>query len=140
MNFETGELESRKARRVGMISSGTSIAPMYQILQTIEADPIDITGVSLLSFYEAPLDTLLEEDLSRMQDEGIISYFPVVESPDEMWTQGEGKIRKEFIESFMPEADDPEGLILISGSKEMTTATQNILSEMGYKREQYQIL
>lgn len=73
----------------------------------------------MLSFYQAPLDVLLEEDIQRAENSGILSYFPVVESPDEMWTQGEGKIRCEFIESFMPEPTDKDSLILISARDEM---------------------
>jgi NAD(P)H-flavin reductase len=110
---------------------------MYQIIQAIESDPLDFTGVSLLPFYEAPLDALFEEDLFKMQQNGVISYFPIIESADEMWTQGEGKIRAEFIDSFMPEQEDPDGIILISGKKDMVASTKALLNEMGFKKEQF---
>ena len=119
---DTGELKSKSVKRMGMISGGTGVTPMYQLTQAVEEDPIDFTGLSLLSFYQSPIDALLEEDLARQEQAGILSYFPVVESPDEMWVHGEGKVRRELIESFMPHPEDTEGLILISGREAMANA------------------
>mmetsp|Transcript_4891 Transcript_4891/g.4661 ORF Transcript_4891/g.4661 Transcript_4891/m.4661 type:complete len:116 (-) Transcript_4891:81-428(-) len=113
-------MKEKIAKKVGLISEGTSITAMFQFLQAVEEDPVDLTAFSLVSLYGNPSDSLLEDDLLRMQESGKISYFPVVESPDEMWTHGEGKISEALIESFMPETDDPEGLILLSGSNQMT--------------------
>lgn len=115
-----GEINQKSASKVGLISNGTAITAMYQFLQAAEEDPIDTTAFSLLSFYQTPMDALLEEDLMRMEHQGRISYFPVVESPDENWNHGEGKLDKNLIESFMPEPDDPESMILISGDQEMS--------------------
>ena len=116
---EKQKVSTKIAKKVGLISEGINMSAMYQYLQAADEDPIDFTGFSLISLYQAPLDALLEEDLLRMESQGLLSYFPVVESPDEMWTHGEGRISKDLIESFMPEPDDPEGLILISGDHKM---------------------
>ena len=136
----SGEVKTKTAKRWGMISGGTGITPMYQIIQAVEADPIDTMSISLLSFYQNSIDALMEDDLSRLEQNGIVSYFPVVEFPDEFWVYGEGKISKLFIENFMPPPNDNEGFIIIAGRKEMTEAASKILTEMEYKPDQFHVL
>lgn len=63
--------------------------------------------------YSSPSDVLLESDFAQMEQEGILSYFPVVQHPDEMWMHGDGKISSNLIEHFMPEPNDKDGLILM---------------------------
>ena len=82
----------------------------------------------------------MEDDLSRLEQNGTVSYFPVVEYPDELWAHGDGKISKLFIENFMPPPNDKEGFILVAGRKEVSEQTAKILTEMDYKPDQFHIL
>ena len=37
-------------------------------------------------------DIILDEDLTEFEKLGKLSYFPLVQNPDENWTLGQGKI------------------------------------------------
>ena len=45
VDSRSGEIKAKRAKRIGMISGGTGITPMYQFIQAVEADPIDTTSL-----------------------------------------------------------------------------------------------
>lgn len=47
-------------------------------------------------------DIILDEDLIEFEKAGIMSYFPIVQNPDENWRLGEGRVSEKMMESFMP--------------------------------------
>jgi cytochrome-b5 reductase len=116
-----------------MLAAGTGLTPMYQIIQAVEDDPLDTTGLSLLTFNQSPTDSILDEDLLRCDEKGILNYFPVVENPDEMWLHGEGRLTKEMVQSFMPPPEIEDSHILVCGSKAMVTLAIQNLKDLGYQ-------
>lgn len=91
-NKETGELESKKYKRVGMIAAGTGIAPMFQLTQTVSAYTNDNTSLSLIFTNRSPYDVVLDEDLNEFEKMGKLFYFPVIQGSDDDWRHGEGRI------------------------------------------------
>mmetsp|Transcript_34449 Transcript_34449/g.33649 ORF Transcript_34449/g.33649 Transcript_34449/m.33649 type:complete len:99 (+) Transcript_34449:395-691(+) len=47
-NQETGLMETKTFKNIGMIAGGTGIAPMYQLIQTVNDLKTDATSLSLL--------------------------------------------------------------------------------------------
>ena len=94
----------------------------------------------MLAYYDSPFETLLEDDLMKLEQDGIINYFPVIKNPDDMWVYGEGEICKNHIEHFMPYSDDEDSLILICGGNQLAKSATEILQQEGFSKERYHIL
>ena len=114
-NPETGILEERNIKRVGMIAAGSGLTPMFQLIQTVADIPSDTTALSPIYSCASPFDILLDEDLTEYEKMGKLFYFPVVQAPDENWQMADGRISKDMIENIMPPIDDPESLIIVCG-------------------------
>ena len=52
---ETKEMKERKIDRVGMIAAGSGITPMFQLIQTVNANPLDTTSLSLIYSNRTPV-------------------------------------------------------------------------------------
>lgn len=132
-NKETGILEQKRFKRVGMIAAGSGLTPMFQLIQTVADDPGDLTSLSLIYSCPSPYDLLLDEDLSEYEKHGKLYYFPLVQAPDENWEQAEGKVTKEMIKQIMPDKEDPDSLIIVCGPPGLKEGVQKLLEEMDYK-------
>ena len=119
-----------------MVAGGTGITPMYQIIQSVEDDPKDLTSLSLVSFNQSPSDSVLDDDFIRQDELGVLSYLPIVENPDDMWLHGEGRVSKKFLELTMPPPYLDDSHVLLCGPRELVTSAQGILTELGYRDDQ----
>ena len=57
-NSETKQMEARRIKRVGMISAGSGIAPMYQLTQTVADSNRDLTSLSLIYSNRTPVSAI----------------------------------------------------------------------------------
>ena len=66
---------------------------------------------------------------------GKLCYFPLVQNPDEQWTQGTGRVTPQMIESFMPEPfeDTDDSLVVLCGPPKLKDSVSEIMSTMGWK-------
>jgi NAD(P)H-flavin reductase len=60
---------------------------------------------------------ILDEDLADFDKGGKLCYVPVVQNPDENWTQARGRITKSLVENFMPfeYGEGNDSLIMVCG-------------------------
>lgn len=56
-NKETGEMEEKYIKRVGMIAAGSGLTPMFQLIQTV-ADQRDDTSLSLIYSCPSPVSDI----------------------------------------------------------------------------------
>lgn len=72
-----------------------------------------------------------------MEQLGKLSYTPVVQNPDEHWTQLQGRIDTTMIENFMPQPlSDPaqeDSLIMTCGPPKLKDSVQQLLDGLEYK-------
>ena len=60
---ETNEMKERKIDRIGMIAAGSGITPMFQLIQTVTANPLDATSLSLIYSNRTPVSIPLLHSL-----------------------------------------------------------------------------
>ncbi len=57
-NKESGEMEEKYIKRVGMIAAGSGLTPMFQLIQTV-ADQRDDTSLSLIYSCPSPVSNFI---------------------------------------------------------------------------------
>ncbi|AAZ11262.1 NADH-cytochrome b5 reductase, putative [Trypanosoma equiperdum] len=107
-------------KSVGMLASGTGIAPMYRMLREILDNPKDNTHVSLVYANEKRGDILLANELSNLQAtfNNFNMYLALQEVPHR-WLGGIGEINEEMIRAFMPKPGERYTKILVAGPPEL---------------------
>lgn len=126
--------ESKIAKKVGMISGGTGITPMLQLVRAVLKDPRDKTKMWLLFANQTENDILLRTEL-----EEIVADHPnrfhlwyTLDRPEEGWEYSKGFINKEMIEAHLPAPGD-DTLILMCGPPPMINfACKPALAELHY--------
>jgi len=122
-----------------MISAGSGITPMYQLIDTVIDDPSDTTALSLIYSNRTPFDIILDEDLTEYEKMGKLCYFPLVQNPDENWIQGQGRVSEEMMRAFMPEPypndnEESDSLIIVCGPPKLKDSVSSIINDqMGWK-------
>ena len=132
-NPETGILEEKWYKKVGMIAAGSGLTPMFQLIQTVADTPGDTTSLSLIYTCATPYDLLLDEDLTEYEKAGKLFYFPVVQAPDENWHFADGRISHKMIEHLMPPKNDPDSLTIVCGPQKLKDSVKQIMTEMEYE-------
>lgn len=111
-------------RNIGMIGSGTGIAPLYQVAIHVLSSPQNSTEVSLVYANEKKSDVLLGNELNdlRKNHELFAPYF-MLSKPPSNWMGGIGAINKEVIKAIMPPPQRAiDSIILVSGSSSFMTS------------------
>ncbi|RNE96350.1 putative NADH-cytochrome b5 reductase [Trypanosoma rangeli] len=118
--FEKFTYKPNMWKSVGMLASGTGIAPMYQLLQAILMNPKDRTHVSLVYANEQRRDILLANELSTLQKtyNNFNLYLTLMQVPHR-WLGGIGGINDAMIHTFMPKPDEKHTKILVAGPPSM---------------------
>ncbi|KAM9320202.1 NADH-cytochrome b5 reductase 1-like [Gastrophryne carolinensis] len=122
-------------RRVGMISGGTGLTPMLQLIQAILKDPEDETKCFLLFANQSVQDIILRRDLDRLQKEHSESFkaWYTVDSAPEDWEYSKGFVDSKMIQDHMPPPAD-DVLILLCGPPAMIKlACKPSLDLLGYE-------
>ncbi|KAF1988902.1 ferredoxin reductase-like protein [Aulographum hederae CBS 113979] len=123
-------------RRFGMISGGTGITPMLQVVRAIIRGRAagDKTEVDLIFANVNPEDILLKEDLDDLvkSDPGFRVYY-VLNNPPEAWTGGVGFVTADMIKTHFP-APAKDIKILICGPPPMVSAMKKATESLGYEK------
>lgn len=90
-------------------------------------------------------DIILDEDLTEFEKMGKLSYFPLVQNPDENWTLATGQITKQMLESTMPEplclnSEDKtkeDSVIIVCGPDGLKKAMKELFAEMKWQNVFY---
>src|ERR1700712_2596559 len=97
-----------KHEHIALISGGTGITPMYQLIRAIFSNPADNTKVSLVFGNISEEDILLKKELAQLENEypqRFRAYY-VLDNPPKGWSSTKGFITKELLKTVLP---GPEG-------------------------------
>ncbi|KAH7392433.1 hypothetical protein DE146DRAFT_662459 [Phaeosphaeria sp. MPI-PUGE-AT-0046c] len=123
-------------RHFGMISGGTGITPMLQVIKAIMRGRSkgDQTEVDLIFANVNPEDILLKEDLDAIaaKDPKIRVHY-VLNNPPEKWDGGVGFVTADMIKAKFPgPASDVK--VLICGPPPMVAAMKKATEGLGYTK------
>ena len=106
----TGHMRYRKGlcKRIGMISGGTGITPMFQIIRAICEDKTDNTEVRLIYANRSEDDILMRSALEGFEKKsgGQFRIHYLVDKPSAGWKGGVGFCTKQTIQDHLPAASD----------------------------------
>ncbi|KAL9234656.1 hypothetical protein vseg_009504 [Gypsophila vaccaria] len=122
------------ARKLAMISGGTGITPIYQVMQAILKDPEDETEMHVVYANRTPDDILLRDELDKwaVEYKEKVKVWYVVEKGDDDWKYDTGFINENILRDHVPVARD-DVLALTCGPPPMIQfAVQPNLEKMGY--------
>ncbi|XP_069828688.1 NADH-cytochrome b5 reductase 1-like isoform X2 [Dendropsophus ebraccatus] len=126
--------ERKFARQVGMIAGGTGITPMFQLIHAILSDPEDETKCFLLFANKSEEDTLLYDDLKKLQDENPERFklWFTVDSASEEWEYSKGFIDSKMMEEHLPPPADDVIILLCGPPAMIKLACRPSLNMLGY--------
>lgn len=110
-------IKANQYKTIGMIASGTGVAPMYQVARHVLSQPKNTTGVSLLYANERMEDVALGNELNDLMRNfpNFSSYFMLSKAPRN-WMGGVGQVNKDVIKALMPAPQQAmDSIILVSG-------------------------
>lgn len=135
--FKIGTKE-KQVSHVGMMSGGTGITPMLQVIAAILRDPTDKTKVSLLYANQAEGDILVRDSLEALQaqhSDRFVSLWYTLDRPPAGWKYSTGFITDEMIKAHLP-APGPSTIVLMCGPPPMVKfACQQNLDKLGYAKD-----
>jgi cytochrome-b5 reductase len=124
-------------KRLGMISGGTGITPMMQVIRHIFKDPKDTTEVWLLFANQTEDDILLRPELEALreqQPDRFKLWFTVDRAPPG-WKYSEGFVNEEMIREHLP-SPGRDTMILMCGPPPMIQFACNPnLDKAGFSQE-----
>ncbi|XP_031563885.1 NADH-cytochrome b5 reductase 3-like [Actinia tenebrosa] len=131
----------RKAKHLGLISGGTGITPMLQIIAAIVKDQGDTTQVSLLFANQTERDILVREELEALEKEegpnGRFKLWYTLDRPSEGWAYSSGFVNADMIKEHLP-PPGPDTQILMCGPPPMINyACIPNLEKLGYTTDMY---
>jgi cytochrome-b5 reductase len=126
----------RKVKKVAMISGGTGITPMLQIVRAVLKDPKDTTQMWLLFANQTEADILVRAELEECAKDPRFKVWYTLDRPGEGWAYSTGFIDHDMVKSQLPEPD-ADTMVLMCGPPPMIQfACKPNLEKCGYKPEQ----
>lgn len=111
-------IRANQYRNIGLIGSGTGIAPLYQVALNVLSTPQNTTAISLIYANKEAGDVLLGNELNDLRrNHELFSPYFMLSNPPLNWMGGIGEINKEVIKTLMPPPQRAvDSIILVSGS------------------------
>jgi len=110
---------------IGMLSAGSGITPMYQVLREIWNKPNDKTRVTLLMSNSTIKDILLRKELEAMKAErpDQLTLVFTVSRPEDLWDGESGRIDEQKIRAWdiLP-SKETKTLVLVCGPPGFTAS------------------
>lgn len=126
--------EPNMLKHICMVSGGTGITPMYQIIKAILSNPNDKTKITLLYGSVSENDILLKAELDEFAEKH--ENFKLVHFLDkapEGWTGGVGYITKDaLVEHFPKPADDVQ--LLLCGPPGLVSSVKKASVDLGFEK------
>ncbi|KAJ5486718.1 hypothetical protein N7530_001018 [Penicillium desertorum] len=129
-------------RHIGMISGGTGITPMLQVIKAIIRNRPrnggnDTTKVDLIFANVNPEDILLKDQLEELEkeDDGFRVYY-VLNNPPEGWTGGVGFVTPDMIKVSLSVCPPPLPMLRFSSvaPPPMVSAMKKATEALGYTK------
>ncbi|ORY78545.1 nitrate reductase [Protomyces lactucae-debilis] len=107
--------QERTVKRFLMVSGGSGITPVYQILRAIHADEADATPCVLLDSNRHEQDILCREDLDMYGEKETIDIYHTLSGKDVPadWQHGRGRVTEALMESKFGDVDVSGGTMLL---------------------------
>ncbi|KAJ5637734.1 NADH-cytochrome b5 reductase 1 [Penicillium lividum] len=126
-------------RHIGMISGGTGITPMLQVIEAIIRNRPrnggnDTTKVDLIFANVNAEDILLKEKLDKLSaEDSDFNVYYVLNTPPAEWTGGVGFVTADMIKERLP-APASDVKILLCGPPPMVSAMKKATESLGYTK------
>ncbi|CAN0026473.1 unnamed protein product [Ectocarpus sp. 8 AP-2014] len=109
-------------KEIGMISGGTGITPMLQVLQELLLNPEDKTKVTLLFANVTAADIMLKAEIDKLAAEhDNFDVVYIVDKAEEGWTGPTGHVNASLIETHLPKPSE-DSVIFVCGPPGMMNA------------------
>ena len=119
----TGGYRANRWREVGMVGSGTGVAPFIQIIRTAVPDPTDNTRFSVVMCQRTEADLLLKDELDTWardySDQVRVTY--TLTRPSDTWKGRIGRVDAGLLRETMPQPAD-DIIVLVCGTDEFRDA------------------
>lgn len=129
-------LQTRQAKKFGMIAGGTGITPMLQVIKAILRDNKDETTMSLLYANKSEDDILCRGELEALvkAHPGRLTIHYTLDTPPDGWKHFTGFITKEMLEACIshPEKDDTTQILMCGPPPMLKFACLPNLEAMGF--------
>lgn len=126
----------RTVSRFAMISGGSGITPIFQVLRAVMQDKNDKTKCTVLNGNRLVEDILCKEDLDAMilgnEDRAKVLYT-LTKAP-EGWKGLRGRIGKELVREHC--VRDERALVLVCGPEALEKSVHIVLKEQGWVDDQ----
>jgi len=122
----------RKVTQFIMISGGSGITPIYQVLRAVMQDKEDETKCVVFDGNRLVEDILCKEDLDRFaisHEEKCKLLYTLTQAPED-WTGLRGRISAPLLREHAPKQDDT--IVLICGPEALEKAVHICLNEIGW--------
>ncbi|GMM37290.1 cytochrome-b5 reductase [Saccharomycopsis crataegensis] len=128
------EYQPNASANFGMVAGGTGIAPMYQIIQAIAANPEDKTKVTLIYGNVTEEDILLKQELDQLAAEhSNIKVHYVLDKPPKEWSGRQGYITQDMLSELLA-GPEPENRLLMCGPPLMVSSIKKSAVSLGYAK------
>ncbi|SCU77748.1 LAME_0A02102g1_1 [Lachancea meyersii CBS 8951] len=121
---------------IGMIAGGTGIAPMYQVVKSIHADPKDHTKVFIVYGSQTEDDILLKKELDAIVEskpDQFKIYYLLDKPTRDTWTGGVGYVTADVMKQYLPAPGDGVQ-ILVCGPPGMVSAVKRTAVGLGFEK------
>ncbi|CAI9114666.1 OLC1v1015438C1 [Oldenlandia corymbosa var. corymbosa] len=123
------------AKKLAMISGGTGITPVYQVMQAIMKDPEDETEMHIVYANRTEDDILLKDELDELAEkypERVKVWYVIEKAMQEGWKYSLGFITEDILREHIPAGSDTT-LALACGPPPMIQFAVNPnLEKLGY--------
>jgi nitrate reductase (NAD(P)H) len=127
--------QEHEIKRFIMISAGSGITPMFQIVRAIEADADDLTNCLLLYGNRHESDILFKEELDSMASRrpSQLQVIYSLTSPNPSWSGLTGRLGKTILEAVVGQPQPDVGqMILFCGPGPMEQTARGVLLNSGW--------
>ncbi|KAF1850486.1 uncharacterized protein K460DRAFT_412185 [Cucurbitaria berberidis CBS 394.84] len=129
--------KERRVKRFFMISGGSGITPIFQVLRAVMQDKGDATHCTVLNGNRLVEDILCRQDLdmfARDNADRCKLLYTLTQGPDD-WTGLRGRIGAPLLKEHCGIAGDGESMVLLCGPGALEKSAHSILNEQGWKDE-----
>ncbi|RSL59355.1 hypothetical protein CEP54_007289 [Fusarium duplospermum] len=130
---------TRQVNRFILVSAGSGLTPMLQVLRAIAKDAEDSTECLLLYGNRHEEDILCRQELESMDalDGRRVRVIHTLSSPSASWSGQRGRLGRELLEAEVERPKpDVTDLVLLCGPSAMETAIKHVLQAGGWTDEQ----
>jgi NAD(P)H-flavin reductase len=131
-------LESKHFKKLIMLSGGTGITPMYQMIQAVYQND-DNTEILLIFGNKSTKDFLLKEELDDIIKSGKknIKVIFTIDRPEEGWSGDVGFITKDMIKKYSDDYAHDSTFVMACGPPIMVNGLKKAVKEMGVKDDNF---